>query len=136
MKRIILACFVLGLFLLGGLMLSARAADEGGRSMSGCEQNCSSCQSMCEKSSQYVKKLAGKAATPERLKLFADCISICKTSHDFLKRGSQFHPEVCKVCADVCNACAKSCQELNDPKLKECIEECKKCADSCQKMAG
>jgi hypothetical protein len=136
MKRIILACFVLSLFFFNNFVVSALAKDEGGMSMSGCEERCANCQTMCEKTSEYVKKLGGKAASPERIKLLADCISICKTSHDFLSRGSQFHPDVCKVCADVCTACAKSCQELNDPKLKDCIAECKKCAASCHKMAG
>ncbi len=135
MKRIILACFVLALFVLGGFVFSAQAKD-GGMSMAGCEEHCSTCQSKCEKAEEYVKGAGGKIASEKRLKLLADCASICKTSHDFLSRGSQFHPEVCKVCADVCNACAKSCEEANDPKLKDCMDECKKCAESCHKMAG
>ncbi len=138
MKRIFLALMLLGSFLaIGWSFGSAQAQNQGtGMSVSGCGMECSKCQALCEKSSSYVRSLGGKAASPERLKLFADCISICKTSKDFLARDSQFHPQVCGVCADVCNACAKSCEALNDPKLEECIKQCKKCTDSCRKMAS
>jgi hypothetical protein len=137
MKRMFLVLSVMGLFLTlcVGAFYSKAQSEQVKGAMSGCEEQCVRCQTTCEKATAYIKKAGGKTASSQRLALLADCIAMCKTSAGFLGRDSQFHPKVCKLCADVCASCAKSCEELNDPKLKDCVEECKKCTESCNRMA-
>ena len=62
---------------------------------------------------------------------------VCRTSADFMRRGSAFHADTCSLCAKICADCAKSCDKFpDDTRMKACGAECRKCASSCQMMAG
>ncbi|GKU30656.1 hypothetical protein CFB3_27630 [Clostridium folliculivorans] len=43
--------------------------------------------------------------------------------------NGQFAKDHCKMCATICDACAKECSIFKD-------EHCQKCADECRRMAG
>ena len=82
--------------------------------------------------------LGGKHAEARHIGLLDDCAEICRTSAGFMLRGSEFHPRTCGVCAEVCRACAESCDRLagDDELMKRCAEMCRRCAQSCERMAG
>lgn len=86
---------------------------------------CKECISLCTKQLASFKKKGGKYATAERIQLMNDCIAACK------KREKDSSAEAAKACADICNKCAASCEELRDPDLNECINSCKRCAQVC-----
>ena len=114
------------------LMFSGQLAlADGSGSMTGCMSECRSCQTSCEK--VLAKE---KDKNSDRAKLLGDCISMCKTSREFMSRGSANHGKVCALCADICKKCAESCDTSKDKSTKDCAEECRKCASSCEKMAG
>jgi hypothetical protein len=105
--------------------------------MQSCIAECLKCRQVCLKSAAYCKKMGGKHAAPSHLRVLADCAEICRTSADFMRRGSEFHGDICGVNAKVCQACEKSCAQFpNDAQMKACGAECRKCASSCQTMAG
>jgi hypothetical protein len=110
----------------------APAYAEGG--MEACIKNCGDCSAACDKALSH-EQAKSKAAT-ELTKVLEDCSAICKTSEGMLKRGSEFHPKVCKVCADICAKCAELCEKSKDKALQDCAKECRKCEDSCKKMAS
>jgi hypothetical protein len=66
-----------------------------------------------------------------------DCADICRTSADFMLRGSPQHALTCGTCAEVCAACAESCERIGqqDGMMKKCAEVCRRCAESCRHMA-
>jgi hypothetical protein len=63
-----------------------------------------------------------------------DCATICATTADFMLHKSQFHKELCQLCATVCAACAEECARLDG--MEECVSACKACAASCQIVSG
>jgi hypothetical protein len=106
--------------------------------MQECIQNCSDCHRSCLALVPHCLQLGGEHADPNHIRLLLDCAQICQTSADFMIRGSQSHPQVCGVCADVCTRCAQDCERMagDDAMMRECAEICRRCAASCQQMAG
>ncbi len=101
-----------------------------------CINNCSDCHNICIQTINYCMNKGGKHADAKHIKLLADCAQMCQTSADFMNRQSSFHPNICKLCAELCEKCADSCESLNDENLKECVEMCRKCAKSCTSMGS
>ena len=99
-------CFFLSLVALFALGIQVSAADQ----MSLCAKHCSDCQTACEKASAYCKTKGGPAASADREQKFADCIELCKTSHNLLQRESKYHPDICKLCAKACKECDRACE--------------------------
>lgn len=70
------------------------------------------------------------------LGLLIDCARICEISADYMLRESEFHPEICGICADVCDECAKSCDQFQgDDQMEDCAQKCRVCASTCRQMA-
>ena len=102
-----------------------------------CIQNCSECHDICVETATHCLSLGGRHAGLEHQTLLRDCAQICATSADFMLRGSAQHRETCRVCAEVCDRCAASCEQMgDDAMMKRCAAACRKCAESCGRMAG
>lgn len=99
-------------------------------------QNALNCHAVCVQTLQHCVSKGGMHAQPEHIKVLEDCAQICVTSADFMLRQSQLHARVCGVCADACDACARSCGEMNDDaQMQACIDACIRCGESCRRMA-
>lgn len=113
----------------GGVQLS----DE----MKGCISNCLSCSAVCLQTVTYCLQKGGKHAALDHIRLLEDCVQICKTSADFMLRGSPLHARTCAVCAEVCERCAAECDKMGDDVvMKACADACRRCAESCRKMSA
>ena len=75
----------------------------------------------------------GQHVAPQHFRLMIDCAAMCATTADFIMHKSQFHRQLCGLCAEVCNACAQDCMKLDG--MEECVEACRKCAQACRAMA-
>jgi hypothetical protein len=107
------------------------------QAMQKCIDECLSCYSICERTAQHCLELGGKHAAPGHIRTLLDCAEICRTSAEFMLRGSQFHRQTCAVCAEVCRACEESCRGMGgDKTMKECADACRRCAESCERMAS
>jgi hypothetical protein len=102
-----------------------------------CLQRCQECHVICTETAQHCLQKGGKHAGADHIRLLLDCADICQTSADFLMRGSPRHVSTCKVCAEICSACADSCERFDsqDAMMKKCVEMCRSCAESCHQMA-
>lgn len=104
-------------------------------SMSECIQLCWECRNECQKTLfTHCLEMGGKHVEKEHVKLMADCIQACQTAADFMVRNSQFHTSECTACADICEACAVSCDRIGGEEMKRCAELCRRCAQSCREM--
>jgi hypothetical protein len=113
----------------GGIQLSEE--------MKGCISNCMSCAAVCLQTVMYCLQQGGKHAAPEHLRLLQDCVQICKTSADFMLRGSPLHTRTCGVCSEICERCATECEKMGaDAIMKACAEACRRCSESCRKMSA
>ncbi len=114
----------------GGLHLSS--------DMEQCIANCTNCHRVCAETLGHCLQIGGKHAELRHIRLLMDCAQICQTSADFMIRGSELHPRVCALCADLCERCAQDCERVdrNDEQMKACADLCRRCAESCGKMAS
>jgi len=100
-----------------------------------CARTCEACYGECVR-----MDMAGMATC---VALCRDCADICMTDAQFMSRGSEFHLDLCAVCADVCDACADECERMaaehqgeSSEMFQRCAETCRRCAESCRTMAG
>jgi hypothetical protein len=105
--------------------------------MESCIEECLSCHRFCIETTDYCLLEGGEHAAADHIRTMLDCSQMCATSADFMLRGSDLHTETCAVCAAVCEACAKSCDQFaDDDTMKRCAAECRRCAASCREMSG
>jgi hypothetical protein len=105
--------------------------------MQQCIRNCLDCYRVCLETLNHCLLKGGKHAEAGHIRLLLDCAEICRTSADFMIRGSDLHGRTCGVCAEVCRRCAEDCEGLaDDEPMKACAEMCRRCAESCQRMAA
>jgi len=100
-------------------------------------ENCTQYHATCIATIQHCLGMGGRHASRDHIRLMADCAQICRTSADFMIRGSDLHPLTCGVCAEVCQRCADDCEQMSgaDATMKRCAEICRRCAESCRQMA-
>ncbi|MBN1207987.1 MAG: four-helix bundle copper-binding protein [Myxococcaceae bacterium] len=104
--------------------------------MKACISDCMACSAVCLQSVTYCLQKGGKHAALDHIRLLEDCVQICKTSADFMLRGSPLHVRTCAICAEVCDKCAVSCESMaDDAVMKACAEACRRCEESCRKMS-
>lgn len=104
-------------------------------SMQACIDACLKCFQSCEQTMIHCLTMGGKHAEVEHMKTMQACAEISETSAKFMMLQSPFHTKTCGVCADVCTACAESCEKIGGAEMMACADICRKCADSCRAMA-
>jgi hypothetical protein len=102
-----------------------------------CIRACQDCHAVCLASINHCLHLGGHHAEADHICLLLDCAAACAVSIDLMLRGSDFAPETCGLCADICIRCAADCDRLSDdPMMQHCADLCRRCADACRRMSG
>ncbi len=80
---------------------------------------------------QDVKLLA------QCIRLDRDCAALCSLAISAMASDSAFAKQICKLCAEVCMACATECEKHahHMEHCKDCAEACRKCANECGNMS-
>lgn len=114
------------------------AHNERSQEMQDCINNCLNCHAVCLETIGHCLEMGGEHASPKHIKLLQDCAQICMTSADFMLRMSNYHPQICGLCADICEACATECESMADGNdfMQRCADACRKCAESCREMSS
>jgi hypothetical protein len=64
-----------------------------------------------------------------------ECAEICRATAYFLRRDSEFWKAACTLCADVCEKCARECEQLSgDEQIRACAQSCAQCAAACRQL--
>src|SRR5271157_1621685 len=93
-----------------------------------CAETCEACATDCTKDSN-IKMLA------KCLFVLRDCADICTMSSRFMSRTSMYSKNMCRVCADICDACAaEGDKHKSMESCKVCADACRMCASECRKM--
>ena len=99
-----------------------------------CIDLCLSCYRTClEEATTHCLNEGGRHAEAGHVSLMLGCAEICRTAADFMLMRVKLHHKVCGVCAEICEACAVSCQQLDG--MDACIDVCRRCASMCRRMA-
>ncbi len=95
-----------------------------------CAAICNHCASSCTQE-EDVKMMAGC------IQLDMECAAICYAAAQLMSLGSSKANELCKLCADICEACGNECaKHTHSSHCQECADACKQCAKECRKMAA
>jgi len=104
------------------------------KEISACIDTCFDCQRVClGLAMTHCLETGGDHVAPRHFRLMIDCAAICATTADFMLHKSQFHHQMCGLCATVCRTCAEDCARMDG--MEECVTACHACAESCARMA-
>ena len=103
--------------------------------MQACIKACEDCHRICLTTAmRYCLEKGGEHVGPEHFRLMLSCAEMCQTSANFMLSASTMNRSTCRACAEICDACAKSCEKMTG--MEECAKACRSCAQSCHAMAG
>lgn len=96
-----------------------------------CAQECEHCGTACLKESNVME-------LTECIRLDKECAAACWYAAAQMSAGSTLVDAVCRLCADICQACAAECDRHADmhDHCRRCAATCHECADECRKIAG
>jgi len=63
------------------------------------------------------------------------CAALCNAETQFMSLGSSKSIELCRLCFEICEACADECSMHNDLHSKECADTCRYCAEVCRSIS-
>ena len=87
-----------------------------------CLEACNNCFDACLKE-EHIKMMAGC------IRLDRECADVCSYAAQAITRNSPFVQEICKLCAQICDACGEECGKHDH-------EHCQKCAEACRQMVA
>ena len=70
------------------------------------------------------------------IQLDMECAAICYAAAQLMSLGSKHVKELCRICADICDACGAECGKHHTEHCQECATACKECAAECRQMAA
>ena len=100
-----------------------------------CVQACADCHQYCIETIVHCRQHGGAYAEAGHLRLLLDCAEICQTTTDFMLRGSDLATALCRICAEIAERCAVSCDRVGDDRqTRACAEACRRCALLCREI--
>ena len=84
--------------------------------------------------SNHCLEVGGKHVEPAHFRLMLACAEMCRTSAHLMLLGTEHHRHTCAEWAEICEACAESCEEVGG--MDDCVRQCRSCAETCRKMAA
>lgn len=105
--------------------------------MKKCITACLECYAICTSTISHCLEMGGKHAEMKHIRVMQDCAQVCLTSADFMLRGSNSYARMCAICAEICDACAQNCEQIDmhDAEMLQCVEACHRSAETCRAMA-
>ncbi len=100
-----------------------------------CIDACTKCFQACEQCITSCLQEPDAQARMHCIQVLRDCADICALSAQWMSRGSTFAPQLCRLCADICDACAAECASFQDQHCQDCATFCRECANECRNMA-
>ena len=102
-----------------------------------CIARCANCQEVCASTIVYCLNERGDHAGTDLIRALVECTQACELARDLMLRGSSLDGDASRICAEVCERCAETCESVDgDEVLNRCAEECRRCAESCRAMAA
>jgi hypothetical protein len=94
-------------------------------------QACLSCATHCENCASECLKEKNIENVTRCIELTKNCAAICLLTARFLSSGSEFIPQVCNLCIEICEVCAGECARNY---MDSCAQYCQTCADECRML--
>ena len=65
-----------------------------------------------------------------------DCAASCRMAASYMSRDSRFAVDLCRLCGQICEACATECARHPEEHCQACARACRRCAQECARMAN
>jgi hypothetical protein len=101
-----------------------------------CIEACVECWLACEMCAEACLHESDVKRMVECIRLDRDCAEVCQAAVRLMVRGGELAPAFCRVCAEICDACAEECERHEAEHCQVCAAACRRCAEECRKMAG
>jgi hypothetical protein len=104
-----------------------------------CIRLCWECRDTCQDTLfNHILERGGDHIDADNIRIMTDCMQICQTAADFMRRNSPVHAIICNACANICEVCADSCESLGKEHttIRRCAEVCRHCATACRGMSN
>ena len=69
------------------------------------------------------------------VQLDMECATACYNAAQLMSLGSDRSGEFCRICGQLCVACADECDKHDNEHCRECSRACRACAEECAEMA-
>lgn len=103
--------------------------------MQACLDACLHCYRTClGMASNHCLEVGGRHVEPEHFRLMLACAEACRASAQLMLIGSPVHRHQCGACAEICAACARSCEQVGG--MEACVAACRSCEEQCRAMAA
>jgi hypothetical protein len=102
--------------------------------MQDCIDNCHNVQETCLEAVNYC--IENNETDVECIGMLVSTAEISATSAKLMMIESEFHPQVCRVCAEICQACAEYFEEEDDEVFTRVATFARACAESCRQMGN
>ena len=100
-----------------------------------CIEACTACSQTClQMAMTHCLEMGGAHAEPSHMRLMLDCAAVCELAARLQLGASEFADDFCALCAEVCLACADSCDGLEG--MEDCAQTCRDCAAQCETRSG
>jgi hypothetical protein len=99
-----------------------------------CIEACLACASLCNNCASSCLQEKDVKMMASCIQLDMECAVLCYASAQLMSMDSARVIDFCRLCAEVCTACAASCEEHDNNHCKACAAACKKCARECMKI--
>ena len=100
-----------------------------------CIQACHACAIACEHRHAACLAEDDVGMMTECIRLDHDCADICRLAAAWIARGSQFAPQLCALCATLCEAYGTVCAKHRNAHCQACAEACRSCAAECRRIS-
>jgi hypothetical protein len=101
-----------------------------------CIEACNACAAACDHCATACLKEPDVAMMAECIRVDIDCAALCRLAAGYMARSSEFVHEACRLCAAICEACARECGKHHHEHCQACARACRRCADECNRIAG
>ena len=100
-----------------------------------CIERCLDCCITCGKARQSFAEQDEARRWFLRALPLLECAEICRATASFLRRDSEYAEAACVLCADVCEKCARECEQFSgDEQMRACAQSCEQCAAACRQL--
>ena len=94
------------------------------------------CYATCEQMAAHIKRQCDVQQRVSQLASLSDCADICCLTAKFVLRDSKYAKDCAKLCACICDGCARECMGFPDAESQHCAQICMDCARHCMMFAS
>lgn len=101
-----------------------------------CIEACMDCIAACKHCASSCLREKDVTAMATCIRTDLECAAMCEAAVTLMSMDSAFAHEACRLCADICNACAEECEKHPMDHCKKCAAACRYCAEECIGMVA